>query len=168
MKARLILVVLTLLATVTWAQTTDKVILDGAITDGEYKTVEVKNEFTLAARLSEDKTTLYAAIKGPTTGWISIGLGTLKMNGSFMTLGYVAEGKPSVSFELGKGYSHAPTPAPGAQAFVSETAGVTTLELSLPAQTYVKNGILQVIAASGPKDDFKSKHTKRAALELKL
>ena len=168
MKYSLLLAVLALSATATWAQTSSKVSLDGTITEGEYKTVEVKNEYTIAARLSDDKSTLFAAIKGPTTGWIALGLGTLKMNGSFMTLGYVSDGKPAVSFELGKGYSHAPTPAPGAEAFVSETDGVTTLELSLPALSYVKDGMLQVIAASGPKDDFKSKHTKRAALELKL
>lgn len=168
MKFKLVLAFLALSATVTWAQTSGKVVLDGTISDAEYKTVEVKNEFTIAARLSDDKATLYAAIKGPTTGWIALGLGTLKMNGSFMTFGYVADGKPSVSFELGKGYSHDPTPAPGAEAVVSEIDGVTTLELSLPALMYVKDGILQIIAASGTKDDFKSKHTKRAALELKL
>jgi hypothetical protein len=168
MKFKLFLVLLAFAITVTWAQPSGKLILDGSISEEEYKTVEVKNDFTIAARLSDDKTTLYAAIQGPTTGWISIGIGTLKMNGSFMTLGYVADGKPAVSFELGKGYSHAPTPAPGAVAFVSESNGITMLELSLPALSYVKNGILQVIVASGPKDDFKSKHTKRAALELKL
>lgn len=168
MKRRLVIGLLAISATVAWAQTSGKVILDGTISEGEYKAVEVKNEFTIAARLSDDKATLYAAIKGPTTGWIALGLGTLKMNGSFMTLGYVADGKPSISFELGKGYTHAPTPAPGAEAVVSETGGVTTLELSLPAPSYVKDGILQVIGASGTKDDFKTKHTKRVALELKL
>jgi len=168
MKYRLILALLAVTATVSWAQTAGKVTLDGMINEGEYKTVEVKNEFTIAARLSDDKSTLQVAIKGPTTGWMAIGMGTLKMNGSFMILGYVADGKPSVSYELGKGYSHAPTPAPGASAFVSETDGVTTLEVSLPALSYVKDGVLQVIGASGPKDDFKSKHTRRTALELKL
>jgi len=168
MKMKLVLALLALSATVTWAQTSGTVVLDGTISESEYETVEVKNEFTIAARLSDDKTTLYAAVKGPTTGWIALGLGTLKMNGSFMTLGYVADGKFSVSFERGKGYTHAPTPAPGAEAVVSEIDGVTTLELSLPALSYVKNGMLQVIAASGTKDDFKTKHTRRAALELKL
>lgn len=168
MKIRLVLALFALSTAATWAQTSAKVLLDGTISEGEYKTIAVKNNFTIAAALSDDKNTLYAAIKGPTTGWIALGLGTLKMNGSFMTLGYVADGKPYVSFELGKTFSHAPTPASGAQAFVSETAGVTTLELSVSAPTYVKDGILQVIAASGTKDDFKSKHNTRAALELKL
>lgn len=168
MKYRFLIALMALTAAVAWSQTSGKVVLDGTISAGEYKTVEVKNEFTIAARLSDDEATLFAAIQGPTAGWIALGVGTLKMNGSFMILGYVAEGKPYVSFELGKGYSHAPTPAPGAEAFVSETAGVTTLEVSLPALTYVKDGVLQLIAASGAKDDFKSKHTRRAALELKL
>lgn len=164
MKRLITMVLLAGIAVAAWAQPA----LDGKIAEGEYAVVQTKDGFTLAARLSADGTTLNVAVSTATQGWIAIGIGTLKMNGSFMIMGYVADGKPFVSYELGKGYSHSPTPAPGASATVVESGGTTTLEVELPAKDFVKSGMLQTIAASGSKDDFRSKHSTRTALELKL
>jgi len=164
MKRLITLVLLAGIAAAAWAQPA----LDGKIAEGEYSAVRTKDGFTLAASLSADGATLSVAVSGATQGWIAIGIGTLKMNGSFMIMGYVADGKPFVSYELGKGYSHSPTPAPGASATVVESGGTTTLEVALPAADFVKNGVLQTIVASGAKDDFRSKHSTRTALELKL
>jgi len=168
MKRSMVFIALVLSAAAVWAQQSTVIALDGVISEGEYKTTEIKDGFTIATRLSEDGKSLQVAVSAQTTGWLAIGLGTRKMDGSFMIMGFVSDGKPSVSYELGKGYSHAPTPAPGVTSFVAEANGVTTLEVVLPASLYVKSGLLQAIAAFGTKDDFRSKHAKRTSLELKL
>jgi len=168
MKYSMTFIALLLSTAATWAQQVPASALDGIIAEGEYQTSQIKDGFTIATRLSADGSTLQIAVSAQTTGWLSIGLGSRKMDGSFMILGYVSDGKPSVSYELGKGYSHAPTPAPGVTSFVAEAGGVTTLEVSLPASRYIKSGLVQTIAAFGNKDDFRSKHSKRTSLELKL
>ena len=168
MKRLVILVAAATIGSLAWAQASIDPVLDGKITAGEYSVVQVKDGFTVAARLSSDGATLRVAVSAATEGWIAIGLGSKKMNGSFMIMGYVADGKPNVSYELGKGYSHAPVPAPGANATVVEVGGVTTLEAVLPAKDYVKGGLLDTIAALGARDDFRSKHSKRTAHELRL
>lgn len=164
MKQTVVMVLLAGLAAAAWAQP----VLDGKITDGEYSVVQAKDGFTLAARLSADGSTLHVAVSTATEGWIAVGIGTMRMNGSFMIMGLVSEGKPSISFELGKGYSHAPTPAPGASAVVVESGGMTILEVVLPAKDYVRDGKLETIAAAGTRDDFRTKHARRTALELTL
>ncbi|MBU0926134.1 MAG: hypothetical protein KKA67_00135 [Spirochaetes bacterium] len=159
--------VLTITTTVAaWAQSASVPTLDGKLSASEYADVQEQGGITVAAHLSDDGSTLYVAVSAPTKGWVAIGVGSTRMDGSYMILGYSIDGAQSVSFERGKGHSHSPAPAPGAKAALTEVDGVTTLEASFPAASFVKDGKLPTIAAYGNKDDFRSIHARKTALVL--
>jgi hypothetical protein len=165
MMTNAILATLILAGAYAWGQTADGSlpVLDGMLAQGEYKTVQTSNGITIAGALSADKTMLYVAVSATTQGWVAIGLGSLRMNGAFMVMAFDNAGKPSVFFEHGSGHSHAPATASDIKTAVKETAGVTTLEIVLPASTYVKAGSLQMIAAFGTKDNIRTMHAGRMA-----
>ncbi|HOX14014.1 MAG TPA: DOMON domain-containing protein, partial [Spirochaetales bacterium] len=116
-----------------------------------------------------DGRTLYAALEAPTTGWVSVGLGSLRMDGAFMVLGYDAAGTAAVSEETGSGRRHTPNPARilTAQA-VRETAGKTVLEFALPAAPHAAGSSLKLILAYGRRDDFTSIHARYAPVEVPI
>ncbi|HUW69967.1 MAG TPA: hypothetical protein VMX33_07010 [bacterium] len=165
MKTNAILAALMLAGACAWGQTADGSlpVPDGRLAQGEYKTVQTMNGITIAGTLSSDKTTLHVAVSAPTQGWVAIGLGSLRMNGAFMVMAFDNAGKPSVFYELGSGHSHAPATASDIRTAVKETAGVTTLEIALPASAYVKAGSLQMIAAFGTKDNIRTMHAGKVA-----
>ena len=170
MKRRLVGFLLVILVASAWAQsaTSTASVIDGKISVGEYTFTKTGSGITVAARLSADAKTLFIAASAPTTGWVAIGLGSRKMSGAFMVLGFVSDGKQTVSTEMGKGYTHTPVASTDVVAVVVEDAGVTTLELSLPAAQSVKAGGVAAIAAFGLKDNAKSIHSKYSSLDIQL
>jgi hypothetical protein len=142
---------------------------DGTIKAGEYAFTEVKNGITIAASLSSDGKTIYMAVSAATKGWIALGAGSAKMNGSYMILAYQDDkGERFVSEETGVGYTHKPNAKNVAKAFVNEADGVTTLEAQFPAEAMVKDGKLDAIAAFGARDDRTSMHRGRAVYSISL
>jgi hypothetical protein len=140
---------------------------DGVIKAGEYAFTETKNGITIAASLSSDGKTIYMAVSAATTGWIALGAGSAKMNGSYMILAYQDDkGVRFVSEETGVGYTHKPNAKNVAQAFVNEASGITTLEAQFPAEAMVKDGKLDSIAAFGTRDDRTSMHRGRAVYSI--
>lgn len=166
MKTRALIAVLILAGAFAWAQGTGMPVLDGTLGQGEYATTQTKNRITVAGTLSADKSTIYVAVSAQTAGWVSIGLGSLKMNGAFMVTAFDDAGKPSVFYELGSGHSHAPATASDIKTAVKETAGTTILEVAVPAAAYVKGGSLQLITAFGTKDNIRTMHAGRMATTL--
>lgn len=166
MKKLFLIISCLILASSVYAQGASEPRLDGILTAGEYSETQLINGIIIGTSLSADGSMLYVVVSAKTSGWVAVGLGSMRMNGSIMVMGYAEGGKQSISFELGKGYSHATTSIKDAKAFVVQEGDVTTIEVSVPAAAYVKNSVLQMNAAFGPKDDFKSKHTKRAAIEF--
>jgi len=81
---------------------------DGSLGSSEYSHSALYGEMTFAASLSSDGKTLYVGLSAPTTGWAAVGLGSLKMNGAFMVLGYDDKGNAVISEETGKGHGHKP------------------------------------------------------------
>lgn len=156
-------IVVTTLAAMAAAQS-----LDGVISPGEYAFLETKADITVHASLSADRSTLRVAVVAKTGGWVAIGLGSPKMDKSFMLLGFVKDGLASVSEETGKGWTHSVNPTRIAIIAVREEGGFTVLEASLPAGSLIKAGELDIIAAFGAKDDRTSKHTARAAYKARL
>jgi hypothetical protein len=169
MKIVVIFLVAIISATGAWSQSSVSIPLtDGTITEGEYTILQVKNEIFVGAWLSADKTRLNLSVSAATSGWIAIGVGASKMDGAFMILGYVASGKPFITYEQGAGHAHSTIAATGVTAEISESDGKTVLEVSMPAASYVSNNTLQVITAFGTKDDAKSRHSKRASYDFKF
>ena len=81
--------------------------IDGVIAAKEYAWVSAGGNVTIALALSKDSQTLYCAMSAPTVGWVSVGLGSLKMNKSFMVIGY-DDGTSNVSEIYGFGQKHGP------------------------------------------------------------
>ncbi|TFG82920.1 MAG: hypothetical protein E4H20_06675, partial [Spirochaetales bacterium] len=134
-------------ATSVYAQTP---IQDGTIQKGEYSITDTQSGITIAASLSKDGSTLYMAVSAATAGWVSFGVGSPRMNGSYMIFGFQkSDGVRVISEETGKGHSHSPNNKSMATAFITEMNGVTTLEAAFPATGFIKAGILDVIAAMG-------------------
>ena len=142
---------------------------DGLMAAGEYATAFERNGIKAGISLSPDGSTLYAAIEAPTTGWVALGLGSLKMNGAYMVLAYDASGTPFVSEETGVGFSHRPNADKRLLASAVKEAGTaTTLEIALPAKGLADGASLKLLLAYGTRDDRTSKHTRYAAVELPI
>ncbi len=169
MKIKTFVFLFSLAASAAWSQSTVAVpLVDGLTSDGEYATSQTKNDIAVGVKLSADKSTLYLSVSATASGWIAVGVGSLKMDGAFMVLGYVDAGKPFITYEQGSGHAHSTISPPKVSAAITESGGKTTLEVSMPISNYVVNNELQVISAIGSRDDAKSRHLKRAAYTFKL
>ena len=147
-----------------WAQTP---VIDGILGADEYTQTETKTGITVAANLSTDGTILYLAVQAKTTGWVAIGAGSQKMDTAFMALAYVVGITQTISEETGKGKGHSVnTGKLLTSAYVAEAGELTTLEIALPAAGFVKNKVVELIAAYGPRDNRTSIHRSRASFKL--
>jgi len=161
----LIVTLILLGVAVSWAQ--DPVV-DGIVKGSEYKYAQSKDGMNLGAKLSADGKTLYLSISAKTTGWVSVGTGSAKMDGAFMVIGYVVGDTPTFLYQLGKGHGHSGTSPAGVSAKVIESGDSTTLEVSMPAASYVKAGEADILVAYGKQDEVRGRHTGRAAFKAKL
>jgi hypothetical protein len=155
------------------ATTTNKTVVDGVVNPAEYSFSQDFGDLALYANRTAD--TLYLAVVGNTTGWVSVGLGSLKMDGSTIFIGYVgADGKVQFKAQAGSGHAHKDVSADVAGTVVSsamkEAGGKTTLEIALKPAAYVKAGqsALQVIYAEGTEKSFIPRHMFRGALSIPL
>jgi hypothetical protein len=148
-----------------WAQ--DPVV-DGAVGSSEYKYVQTKDGMNLGAKLSADGKTLFLSVSSKTRGWVSVGVGSAKMDGAFMVIAYVIGDAPTYLYQLGKGHGHSATSPSGVTAKVVENSAGTTLEVSLPAAGYVKSGEADVLVAYGNNDEVRGRHAGRAAFKARL
>lgn len=141
-----------LVSTVSFAQT-----VDGTVSAGEYATTVSVDSTKVSYALSADGATLYVAFEAPTAGWVSVGLGSLKMSGANMVFAYVDAGVATVTEETGRGHAHAVNKdAKLIASTATEKNGVTTLEFSIPAKDYAAS--LPVVLAFGKKDNRTSMH----------
>lgn len=155
------------------AVSTNKVVADGVVKANEYGFSKELDSLTLYVNRSKD--TLSLAIVGETTGWVAVGLGSQKMEGATIFMGFVgADGKVQFKSQIGTGHSHTDA-AKSVEDTVSsyaikEANGKTTMELSLKAAAYIKDGqaALDLIYAVGEDKSFRPRHSSRGALSLKL
>jgi hypothetical protein len=87
-----------------------------------------------------------------TTGWIGVGLGSSKMDGATIFMGYVKDGKPVFSQQKGSGHTHSAMDMPlWDQESVTLDSGKTTLGFHLPAAQipYQGNQLPFIVAWSG-------------------
>jgi hypothetical protein len=155
------------------AITTNKTVVDGVVNAVEYSFTQDFGELSVSVNRTADA--LYIAVVGKTTGWVSLGLGSMKMDGSTIFMGFVgADGKVQFKAQAGTGHAHKDAGADVEGTIISsqikETAGVTTMEVALRPAAYIKSGqaALQIIYAEGTEKSFIPRHMKRGALSLAL
>lgn len=144
-------------------------VADGHFGAAEYSFTGSYNGMKLGTSLSADGKTLFVALEAPTTGWVAVGLGSLKMNGAFMVLAYDKNGTPSISEQTGSGHGHKPNAVNILTAgAVKEAGGVTVLEFALPAAGFTGTASLKMLVAYGNNDNFTSIHSKFASTEISI
>lgn len=144
-------------------------VADGFVGSGEYSWHATFKDMKLSLSLSADASTLHVAQEAPTAGWVAVGLGTLKMNGSFMVLAYVDKGAAAISEQTGIAFGHRENKTKVLLTSAAREAnGSTLLEYSLPAATWASLPSLKLIVAYGRPDNFTSKHVKYEVAEVAL
>jgi hypothetical protein len=122
--------------------------------------------------LSRTADTVYAAFSGETTGWVALGFGSSKMDGSLMFIGFVSsDGRAQLKIQKGSGHTHGDFESDALIQFaMKEEGGATTLELALKASRLIGKGAMQlpVIFAMGGADNFFSPHRARGSQQVKL
>jgi hypothetical protein len=133
-------------------------IIDGSMSKGEYSLMQTVSGFWLGTSLSKDGQTLYIGVVAKATGWIAAGLGSTKMNGSYMIMAY-NDGSQKISEQKGVGHGHVPAEGTKVTKYAVKTVnGMTCLEFSIPAAEWIKDGTLKLILAASNKADFTSYH----------
>jgi hypothetical protein len=155
------------------APTRNKTVVDGVVNAAEYSYSKSFEGLTLYANRTANG--LYLAVVGETTGWVAVGLGSLKMDGSTIFMGFVGSGgKVQFKTQAGSGHSHRDVGADVAATVVKyamkEAGGKTTLEIELKPASYVKSGqsTLETIYALGTEKSFIPRHFVRGALSIPL
>jgi hypothetical protein len=140
---------------------------DGVLSTNEYPLSQSGNNMTLGMAVSPDGKTLYFALEAKTTGWVSVGLGSLRMNGAYIVIANDDKGKTTVSEETGKGHAHkANAERKLLASAVKEDSGETTLEFAVPAEGIVTGGSVKLMIAYGKSDSLSSMHSKYSSYEI--
>jgi len=153
--------------------TTSKPVVDGVVNPKEYSVAMDYKDLVLYVSRTADA--LYVAVVGNTTGWVAFGLGSQKMDGATIFMGFVqSDGKVQFKPQAGRGHAHRDTTADVMATIGSyvmkEAGGKTTLEVELKPASYIKTGqaALDMIYAQGTEKSFTPIHMLRGALSLKL
>ena len=150
-----------------------KTVVDGVAHPDEYSFSQDFGPLTLSANRTAD--TLYLAVAGETSGWVAVGLGSLKMNGATIFMGFIdGNGKVQFKAQAGAGHAHKDAAKSVSDTVISsaitEAAGTTTLEIALKAGAYITTAqsALDLIIALGGGKSFTPYHSYRNATSLKL
>jgi hypothetical protein len=150
------------------------VVVDGSVGAGEYSWTQDFGQLQLSLNRSSD--TLFIGVVGNTKGWVAAGLGSQKMDGATIFMGFVGDdGKVQFKPQAGSGHSHKDLSSKEVDDSIvsfamKEADGKTTLEIALKANTWIKNGqtALDLIYAMGAQDSFMPRHTLRGGMSVKL
>jgi hypothetical protein len=130
--------------------------VDGKVSSGEYgRSLSLLYGDATVWYQADPEGGLYLAVSAPTTGWVGIGLGSVVMDGAHIFMGYVKDGVPVFSEQVGSGHSHAPSPAAFAdRSAVGQEGGVTTIELHVPGNRLPRSGsrVPFIVAFAGSAD----------------
>jgi hypothetical protein len=149
------------------AVTANTTVVDGVVNAGEYSFTKAYGPLTLSASRTDG--TLFLALTGTTSGWVALGLGSQKMNGATIFMGFVGDdGKVQFKPQYGSGHSHKDAAAAIISYAIKEAGGTTTIEIALDAKEYLKGNALDLIMAMGADKSFVSYHSYRNAVSLKL
>jgi hypothetical protein len=144
-------------------------VADGILNPSEYTQLDTYQNMRLGRAVSTDGKTLYFALEAPASGWVSIGLGSNRMDGAYMILGYDDGKNTVVREETGKGHRHQPNAVNKLlTSAVKETSGKTVLEFSLPSSEYAGITSLKMLLAYGKQDNFTSMHQRFVPVQAEL
>jgi hypothetical protein len=141
---------------------------DGAIAAGEYQFTTDVSGMTVGATLGKDGK-LYLSIKAQTAGWVALGVGGRKMDGSRLFLAYDTGAKQVFNEQLGAGHSHSDRADNVVEKWAVKAAdGVTSLELVLPASAAVADGKLDLLYSYSDSTSYAQRHKARGSLSLTI
>lgn len=144
-------------------------VVDGTMAADEYGGTLVLGRYTIA--MSRVGGELYLGISAQTTGWVAVGLGSLKMAGSTIFIGYVNRTGLALKPQRGVAHTHTDTTTDALLGSAgSETGGRTTIELRLRAAPFLASGATEIpmIVAYGNPDSFTAPHVFRSPLIARL
>jgi hypothetical protein len=156
---------------------------DGIITQNEYKNSKEFGNGRFAVYWSNDEEYLYMALKGQTSGWVSIGFEpTMAMKDADMIFGWVSGGTPTVLdvYSTGAFGPHPPDQQLGGTNDLLETGGgeangftIIELKRKLDAKdrydkAFTKSQNINIIWGLGSSDSLDSPHTTRGSDSIKL
>jgi hypothetical protein len=141
---------------------------DGTVTSGEYQYTTTVSGMTIGATLGTDGK-LYLSNSVKTSGWVALGVGGTKMDGSRLFLAYDSGGKQSFTEQIGAGHSHSDAATKVVEKWAVKTAnGVTTLELVLPAKAVVTDGKLGLLYSYSDTTSYSTRHQARGSMTLSV
>jgi len=136
-------------------------VVDGTVKAGEYSHQASVIGNTATVSWSPDGSGgLFLAVSAPTTGWVGLGLGSQVMDGAYIFMGFLKDGKAVFSEQKGAGHSHRAVADPRAdQSAVGQAGGKTMVEFHLTADKLpVKGSSFPFIVAYSGAADLKTFH----------
>ena len=114
---------------------------------------------------------LYVAVSANTTGWVAIGLGSTRMAGATIFIGYVSQG--ALQLKVHRGVAHTHTDMTSDVILLSaakEEGGRTTIEMKLKPSAFTPANAKDIpaIVAFGGADSFVAMHVYRSPLTVSL
>lgn len=156
---------------------------DGILTQNEYKNSKEFGNGRFTAYWSNDEEYIYMALKGQTSGWVSIGFEpTTAMRDADMIFGLLSGGTPTVLDQYSTG-DFGPHPSDeqlgGTNDLIetsgSETSGFTIIEFKRKLNTgdrydkaFTKGQNITIIWGLGSSDSINSPHALRGSGSIKL
>ncbi len=113
-------------------------VVDGKIDSGEYAhSRKLMSDKLVLSWQSGPDGGLFVAVSAKTKGWVAVGLGSARMEGSTIYISSIgADGTPVFSEDAGKGHGHAPSSRKTAdQSAVGLEGEWTTVEIHIPAES---------------------------------
>jgi hypothetical protein len=148
---------------------TGRVDTDGVVSPGEYTLSVTLPRAVVSLKWSEQ--TLCVGVTAPTAGWVALGLGSRKMDGALIVMGYRKGDLAQLKIQEGAGHGHRDTPSDAMLSYAVGEKGVsTTVEVVLKAPSVITAGQtrLDMILAFGATDSFAGLHRWRAPLSVSL
>jgi hypothetical protein len=141
---------------------------DGSVAANEYQYVTDVSGMSVGATLGTDGN-LYLAIHAKTVGWVALGVGGTKMNGSRLFLAFDKGKKQTFNEHRGAGHSHSALKDPVVSKWAVKLAdGVTNLELVLPASAAIVDGKLDTLFAYSGSTSYFLPHKAKGSLSLSI
>ena len=142
--------------------------IDGTVTTGEYTWTKTLDQVTVSASLGTDGLA-YFAISAPTAGWVALGVGSDRMNNALIAMAYDDGKTPFFTEQKGAGHGHADAKDAIVKKWaVKNDKGVTTLEISVPAELATVKTQIKVIYAYGRDTNIKSYHAGRGSVTFDI
>jgi hypothetical protein len=155
--------------TATLGITASSVKVDGLFGDKEYSLVREAAGMKLGITWTAD--ILYLGFSAPTKGWVAVGLGSTKMDGALLYMGYITGHATELKVQRGSAHRHVDADeGPPALYAMKETGVRSVMEIALKAAGAISAGqrTLEIIIAMGAADSFVSLHKARASFTVEL